>query len=947
MEVTKEMKEMYQSLSFVNLDFLEFAQKNPDSRRRSNFKLLELHDELFTLQPWPTFINNKTKEIFREACVKLFELVKSIPERIFNNDPEQMGAYYQLPAKELKTHLEGVTDTHINDLVGRGDFIISSSGLKCLEYNVAASMGGWQIPIWEHLYLNHPLISGFLKSRGLETKNENLLELFLEHALESALSMVPAGHSEINIAFVLEGMSDKTMGSTTVYLDTIYQEILKRKNGNLKGSVVACDYPHFKLKDNCVFHKNNRIHALAEMYLGYVSPEVITAFKAGNIRLFNGPISYLLSNKLNLALLSDPETGSVFTDEERKIIDKYVPWTRKITPGATIYKNEKIGSLERFMLSNRERLVIKPSMGLGGKGICIGAKSTGAEWEEAINIAIKGKKWLVQELVESSPGFYQVGENGYDLHDMVWGFFVFGSRCCGAWNRVMPQRGSKGIINCHQGATVSIVLEVEDSNHIEVETGNHDLESGRSNQLEITTEMEEILEKLSGINLRFIEFVKKNPESLKLSSFGSLELYDRYYALQSWPTFISQQRKQAFRDTAIKVCDLIKSIPARLFNNDPGKIGDYYNLPMKLVKLQLEGVTDDHLANLVGRGDFIFTPSGLKCLEFNVTANVSGWQMPDWESRYLKTPVIAQFLKESRLKINNDNFMGIFLDHIIQSSGHLASPAGQGGALQLNVIMLVEGADGSSENSKSMQAYLNRLYQEKLNRRTLEGSIFICDHRYLEFNHNAVYFKGNRIHALTELYHGLVAPGVIKAFTAGNLRLLNGPVTGLLSNKFNLALLSEYGNSDLFSEEERKTIKECIPWTRRIIPGETTYGSEKVTLENFLAAHKDRLVIKPSIGLGGEGVYIGQGTSGEQWETLVNKALRDKNALVQELVDAPPVLYQEGEDGCAPHDTVWGTWVFGSLYGGSFVRAIPRKGHRRVVNAYTGARISIVFEVEE
>jgi len=99
--------------------------------------------------------------------------------------------------------------------------------------------------------------------------------------------------------------------------------------------------------------------------------------------------------------------------------------------------------------------------------------------------------------------------------------------------------------------------------------------------------------------------------------------------------------------------------------------------------------------------------------------------------------------------------------------------------------------------------------------------------------------------------------------------------------------------------------------------------------------------------LGGEGVYIGQGTSAEQWKTLVNNALRENNALVQELVDAPPGLYQVGEDGCAPHDLVWGTWVFGPLYGGSFVRAIPKKGPRRVVNAYTGARISIVFEVDE
>lgn len=459
--------------------------------------------------------------------------------------------------------------------------------------------------------------------------------------------------------------------------------------------------------------------------------------------------------------------------------------------------------------------------------------------------------------------------------------------------------------------------------------------------------MKEILEKLSGANVDFIEFVKKNPEALKLSSFKSLELNDRYYALQAWPTFISRARKEDFRDTAINLCELIKSIPARLFNNDPEKIGAYYNVPKNLVKVQLEGVSADHLANLVGRGDFIFLTSGLKCLEFNVTANVSGWQMPDWEARYLKTPVIAQFLKQYRLKINNDNFMGIFLDHIIQSAEHLAEPYGDSNGRLLNAAMLTEGFTGNITGKNPMQAYLNRLYQEKLKSKSLKGSVIICDHQYLDFDQNYVYFKGNRIHAVTELYHGLIPPGIVRAAAKKNLRLINGPITGLLSNKFNLALLSEYENSDLFSQEERETIKNHIPWTRRIVAGETTYKEEKIKLDNFLMTQKNRLVIKPSIGLGGEGVFIGPGTSTEKWENLVNTSLREKTSLVQELVDAPPSLYQVGEDGFAPHDTVWGTWVFGPLYGGSFVRAIPKKGARRVVNAYTGAKISIVFEVDE
>jgi uncharacterized circularly permuted ATP-grasp superfamily protein len=223
----------------------------------------------------------------------------------------------------------------------------------------------------------------------------------------------------------------------------------------------------------------------------------------------------------------------------------------------------------------------------------------------------------------------------------------------------------------------------------------------------------------------------------------------------------------------------------------------------------------------------------------------------------------------------------------------------------------------------------------------------MCDYPHLECSGNMVYLQGKRIHALIELFHGLVKPGVLRAYTAGNIRILNGPMTGLLLNKLNLALLSEHEESDVFNSEEKETIKKYIPWSRKIIPGENVFKGEKIIMEKFLLSNKDRLVIKPSIGLGGQRVYIGQDTFRKQWETLVNTALHQKNFLVQELVEAPRALYQLGEDGCAHHDTVWGVWILGSRYGASFVRALPGGNARRVVNGAQGAEISAVFEVEQ
>jgi hypothetical protein len=462
MEITEDIIEAQKNLSTLNVDFLAYVEKNSDSLKRSSFKLLELNDWLFTLQPWPTFVNKSTKETFQEAGVRLFNLVKRIPQRVFNNDPYKMSEYFGIPVNAVNIQLDGINDEHIDLLIGRGDFILSSTGLKCLEYNVSANLGGLQVPIWEALYLNTPIISRFIQELNVKINNENLIYLLLEHMVSGPLKKFPGNDIEINIAVSAEDYKEEDVENrSAIYLNELYEKILSSKNRSLKGKVFLCNFPDLKVVDDCVFYKDKQIHVLFEMFHGIIPPRIMSAFRAGNLCLINGPVTSLLSNKLILALLSDYEVTNVFTGEEKEIIDTYVPWSRKIRPGETTYRGEKIDCLEHYILSNRENLVLKPSVGLGGEGVCVGRKCSQELWKTAVKAAINGGNWLVQEFIDSAPGLYQCGEEGWDLHDMVWGFFIFGSRYCGAWNRVMPKKSNKGVVNCHQGATVSVIFEVD------------------------------------------------------------------------------------------------------------------------------------------------------------------------------------------------------------------------------------------------------------------------------------------------------------------------------------------------------------------------------------------------------------------------------------------------------------------------------------------------------
>lgn len=464
MEITKDIKDTMGALSKVNLDFLHFVEQEPDCLKRENFsELEELRNKLHFLQAWPTFLGEETKKKFSEAGVEIFKLIKSIPGRLFQNDTHKMSDFYQLPVSVLDLQMEGSTQEHLDQLLARGDFIFSPSGLKCLEYNIAGNLGGHLLPWWESLYLKNHLIQRFLKEHRVTVKNENLLEQYLAHCMRAGEPLAEKfNDTEINIALVLHGDKQTNVALMAGYLDKLYRELLQRRHPGRNGNIFICDFSAFDVRDDKIYYRGHRVHALTEWYFGVMPPRIMKAFKAGNIQIMNGPITNLLSAKSNLALLSEHAdlNPGIFSVKENEIIRTYIPWTRKITTGKTTYRNETI-CLEDFILYHKDILVIKPSLGLGGEGIYIGKNTPPEQWEKQVQKAVREKNWVVQEAVASGSALYRHGENSSAVYDMVWGFFIFGSHYAGTFLRVILKKDGPRIVNTHQGAQVSVVFEVD------------------------------------------------------------------------------------------------------------------------------------------------------------------------------------------------------------------------------------------------------------------------------------------------------------------------------------------------------------------------------------------------------------------------------------------------------------------------------------------------------
>jgi amino acid adenylation domain-containing protein len=460
----EDVREAHQTLSNYSVKFLEFIFRDPRRLQRSNYQALVTHDPFFALTPWPTFVNRQVQKEIRRAASPVCQLVKQVPGRIFGEDTEAMSQYYEIPEAMIKTQLNGVTHQFINGLMARGDFVLTASGFKCIEYNVSANIGGLQVPDWEALYLENPIISQFLEENHIKIKNKNLLSIFLEHVVKTARESLFHVHDQLNTAIVFPGFTKSPNPNTAEsVLNQLYTQSLHQVDKRLSGRIIFCDFSHLKVSEDTLYYNDTPIHTLVEMYGGVVPPEILELFKVNRINLFNGAITGLLSNKLNLALLSENQDSALFSQEEKEIIRTYIPWTRKTLDSQTTYKGDNINLVE-FIRGNKDKLVLKPAIGYGGERIYIGKNTSRQEWENALRQAINERKWLVQEHVQSLPLLYQFGEAGVEPHQAIWGFFVFGDTYGGGCIRILPQSNEKGIVNAQQGAVSSVIFEVETQN---------------------------------------------------------------------------------------------------------------------------------------------------------------------------------------------------------------------------------------------------------------------------------------------------------------------------------------------------------------------------------------------------------------------------------------------------------------------------------------------------
>jgi len=166
---------------------------------------------------------------------------------------------------------------------------------------------------------------------------------------------------------------------------------------------------------------------------------VWTALREGEVWLFGALAATALhGNKCLLALMSDPGNAAWFSAEEREAIHRHLPWTRIVGEAATGRPGEAVAPVDALR-QDRERLVLKPATDFGGRGVVLGWRASAAEWEAALDAAVRSP-YVVQERVPNRVERFPFAEDGalrfvecsVDFNPFLWN----GEACDGVLARV-------------------------------------------------------------------------------------------------------------------------------------------------------------------------------------------------------------------------------------------------------------------------------------------------------------------------------------------------------------------------------------------------------------------------------------------------------------------------------------------------------------------------------
>lgn len=390
----------------------------------------------------PLFLHQTQAESISAILTPIVNILEKVVQLYFTEPKLREYFYLDKKGSELMNIDHGYSK---NIIIARPDSFLVNGTLRFIEFNCDSPAGAGYCDIQEKILANtFPFRKLSVEYHFQEShRMENLLG-----ALLTAWEEFDGKGKRPNIAIIdwQEMRTHNEFGIIQKYFkekgyDTIVADPreLKWLNGRLecKGFPIDLVYRRAIFKE--------LIERFDEVQ------DFITAYRKGKVCVVNPFRSRLASNKAILSIITNQKDyKKFFTDEENRIIQKHIPWTRRVMDIQTHFDNNLV-FLRKHIINHKDHLVLKPADSYGGKDVVIGRECDQVDWEILVNRILKNNEdWVVQRYVDITEMTVPVrSADSVTLQTKKFNInpFIFGGRYAGSMARLSDQ----SVINVSAG----------------------------------------------------------------------------------------------------------------------------------------------------------------------------------------------------------------------------------------------------------------------------------------------------------------------------------------------------------------------------------------------------------------------------------------------------------------------------------------------------------------
>lgn len=418
----------------------------------------------YRLQPWPLLLSSGRAAEMAKASRSLVRLIRQIPRRAFGDDPAAVQRYYGLDSELLATLL--LSHPHgMDDVPFRLDVVDTPQGWKCLEVN-AGNVAGWPTNALGPVGLGHGPLAGFLEEEKVHW--DDTVGPLIRHAVERCVAepdLLDGGGLNVAVVAAAKGVYSLRDNHDRALYDRAFQAALAELAPGVRGRLHLVGPDDLRFEAGRLVLGGDRIHGVLEILDEPTRRDLFRAFKAGQLKLLSAPAGPLvLGDKRNLALLSEHAGDGLLDPVERELVERFVPWTRRVSATATAsFPGAPERVLPDLLREHRRDLVLKGGLSVGGEHVVVGRHVSEERWRQAMESALAGDGWVVQEHLDVATVPLQLADGGagWAPHRVVWGPFIFGDRYGGVFVRVAPADRDP-VVNVSNGAEVALAYVAGD-----------------------------------------------------------------------------------------------------------------------------------------------------------------------------------------------------------------------------------------------------------------------------------------------------------------------------------------------------------------------------------------------------------------------------------------------------------------------------------------------------